>query len=171
MNHNQPLVIDLPLEEYEVSPSELKVYAIQAPEVPSYRLAHFMNATGVWNFYNTRLEYSPPEGRAGYKVYRFDDKIRHVKWFLLGKETDTPPLITRLPMADCFLMAAGSGTLRLDTAFLENTLTSLPNIFWVEALALTEPAGTENKTRKTPDFLLFSHFYNFLSYEKQLEEE
>ena len=154
-------LLSLDLDDFGISPDDLRVFLIQAPDISIFRLAYFLNKTGYWDFSNTSLHFSPANKPGlNLSVFRFVDEDEHLEWFLVGSP-EPVTWVEKYPQS-CFLVASGGGVSTFDNA-KNNTICSLIDyscdfIFISGVLPLTTPAG-----KKTEVFDQFSELYNFLS--------
>lgn len=161
-----PMELKLSIDDFDVSPQEIRAFALQAPNLSPYRLAYFLNKSGYWDFYNTRRVFIPEENPAlRFEVFRHDNEIDHVQWFFFGNDRPQQAWIPDLPMAGFFLAAVGAGAEFVDPVPVSALIDNIQDVF----LSLHLPIGNSRaNTRKNPYFKYFKDFYNFLSLQEMI---
>ena len=153
-------LLSLDLDDFGISPDDLRVFLVQAPDISIFRLVYFLNKTGYWDFDNTSLFFTPENKPSLHlNVFRSIDEDEHLQWFLVGADEGFS-WVEKYPQA-CFLVAEGGGVSTFNQAKNDeicNLLEDSCDFVFSGVLPLTTPAG-----KKAAVFDQFSELYNFLS--------
>lgn len=138
-----------------VTENDIKVVSIQAPDVPSYTLAHFLNKQLSWGLCHTGKNYCPATNPAfAGDLFNYVMEVEHVQCMLLSNKDGRNYWIEEASDVDYWLILIGAGLGVFDVEAVVDAILSLPFVFYAGTYGF-QPKKRGKKTQ------VFGHFQAF----------
>lgn len=148
--------LELKLDDFAVGSDEMMAVAVYSSGLTSYKLAHFLNKTMLWNLVNIKKPYLPLENTSCLiEVYSHTDEINRIQYFLADNRYAQQFWIPKMQDVDFWIIITGPGSEFLEMKDFLQSLHDSGVVFSASLLPFDSLSG-----RTSSVFRYFQSFYD-----------